>query len=103
MNTSKSLDEILGEYGAMRALAYRQHGDTEAYSKEAEKLKAGTAAAIVEAVEGLIPKVSDLDSPLQQSWKLGGTDEESFRRGYLQAVTSIRQAIKEWQDYGDSK
>lgn len=92
MNTSKSLNSILYTLQRLAEPNGLITSDIE-WARQ----------AIVEAVEGLIPKVSDLDSPLQQSWKLGGTDEESFRRGYLQAVTSIRQAIKEWQDYGDSK
>lgn len=43
---SNDIDEILSEYGANRALAYRNYGDTPLYSTDAENLKTEAKQAI---------------------------------------------------------
>lgn len=40
-----------------------------------------------------LPK-EHIDSPLQQSYKLGGTDVPSYKRGYRQALEDVKAAIK---------
>lgn len=46
MTLNQSLEDILTEYGANRALAYRNYGDKPPYSKDAENLKAEAKQAL---------------------------------------------------------
>jgi hypothetical protein len=50
---------------------------------------------VIRELEGRLPEVTDLDSPLQQSWKLGGTDETSYKHGYHHAISEVKSILKE--------
>jgi hypothetical protein len=64
------------------------------YDSDVEATDAIIATVIAE-IEQLIPEVTELDNPLQQSWKLGGTDENSYRHGYHHAVSTVKAILTE--------
>jgi hypothetical protein len=112
MNTSKSLYEMLehlvlisleeGRNGDLAKQYHEYDGDMDwtAFVAKHFPLASETEAAIVEAVEGLIPKkvqAKNLPKYLQpaqgESW-LGAL---RYEEGYNHAVADFLQAIKEWQ------
>lgn len=50
-------------------------------------------ADYIQSIE--LPKLQDLDNPVQQSWKLGGVDEISYRHGYHHACSEIQAKLDE--------
>lgn len=53
-----------------------------------------TLAQVTALIQTLVPEEDVLDSPIQQSWKLGGTDQVSFRHGFKVCRDIILSAIK---------
>lgn len=52
----KAVEEILSEYGANRALAYRNYGDKPPYSTDAENLKAKAKQSILALIQDEVRK-----------------------------------------------
>lgn len=94
MNTSKSLKDIVDEIvhiGYARGYdQLAQQANLPPYNHRQPWTEAEAKQAIVEAVEGLAPKVRADFQP--------NPHDNSYDVGYNKGVADFLQAIKEWQD-----
>lgn len=79
-----SIELILGDYGAKRAVAYREYGDTKTYSEVATKLKIEAEANLKQLILSALPKKRDADK-----YEPG----DIFDLGYDTAIEDMTKAL----------